>query len=359
MEAREITLGYLRFLLRRAATLVFIALLATTFTLMLVGGFGVMDRLIIAEIRRGARQEVILNPKLQGLPREEIERRIDELAQERILTAGLDKPFYQRMPKYLLQVLTWDFGSAQFLTSDSGSTRVKDIIFERLPRTALLFTTGSILSVLSGLAIGLSMGKRPGGLLDRSMTGFAMISYSLPLWWTGMLMILIFSTRLRILPPGGFISVPPPENPILYGLDVLRHMLLPLGTMVLVSFGGMAYITRNIIAGIFQQDYIFAARARGIPERIITYRHALRAASPPIVTIAGFSIVFSIFGAIISETVFNWKGMGLLFWEAINVQDVPVLLGLTYVSIFLYILLIFLLDLTYAFLDPRFRAAMG
>lgn len=352
-------MGYLKFLLKRAVTLAFVALLATSATLMLVGGFGIMDELIIDEIRREARQEVILNPKLQGLPREEIERRINELAQERIISAGLDKPFYQRAPKYLLQVITWDFGSAQFLTSDSGSTRVRDIIFERLPRTALLFTTGSILSVLVGLAVGLLMGRRPGSLLDRSMTGFAMASYSLPLWWTGMLMILIFSTQLRILPPGGFVSVPPPEDSILYGLDVLRHMLLPLITMLLVSFGGMAYVTRNIIVGVFQQDYIFTARARGVPERIITYRHALRAASPPIVTIAGFSIVFSIFGAIISETVFNWKGMGLLFWEAINMQDVPVILGLTYVSIFLYVILIFLLDLTYAFLDPRVRAAMG
>ncbi|MEM3677521.1 MAG: ABC transporter permease [Candidatus Bathyarchaeia archaeon] len=352
-------LGFLHFLIRRAVTLAFVALLATSATLMLVGGFGIMDRLAIEGIRREARQEVILNPKLQGLPREEIERKIDELAYERILSAGLDRPFYQRIPKYLSQVITWDFGSAQFLTSDSGSTRVKDIILERLPRTALLFTTGSILSVLLGLAVGLSMGRRPGGLLDRSITGFAMVSYSLPLWWTGMLMILVFSAQLRILPPGGFVSIPPPEDPILYGLDVLRHMLLPLVTMLLVNFGGMAYITRNIIVGIFQQDYIFTARARGIPERIVAYRHALRAASPPIVTIAGFSIVFSIFGAIISETVFNWKGMGLLFWEAINMQDVPVILGLTYVSIFLYILLIFILDLTYAFLDPRVRAAMG
>lgn len=352
-------MDYLKFLLKRAVTLAFVALLATSATLMLIGGFGIMDRLIVDEIRREARQEVILNPKLQGLPREEIEERINELAQERILSAGLDKPFYQRAPKYLLQVLTWDFGSAQFLTSDSGSTRVRDIIFERLPKTALLFTTGSILSVLVGLAVGLLMGRRPGGLLDRSMTGFAMASYSLPLWWTGMLMILVFSTQLKILPPGGFVSVPPPEDPILYGLDVLRHMLLPLVTMLLVSFGGMAYVTRNIITGVFHQDYIFTARARGIPERIVTYKHALRAASPPIVTIAGFSIVFSIFGAIISETVFNWKGMGLLFWEAINMQDVPVILGLTYVSIFLYVLLIFLLDLTYAFLDPRVRAAMG
>ncbi len=315
-----------------------------------------MDDLAIDEIKREARSEIVLDPEFRGLTRDEIERRTEALAQDWIKSAGLDRPFYQRAPKYLLQVLTWDFGRAQFLLSDSGSRQVKDIILERLPRTALLFTTGSILSIVIGLTSGLLIGKNPGSFHDKVMTGFALISYSMPLWWIGMIMILVFSSHLGILPAGGFVSIPPPEHKLLYALDVLRHMLLPLLTIILVGFGGMAYVTRNIILGVFQQDYIYAARVRGIPERTITYKHALRAASPPIVTIAGFSLVFSIFGAIISETVFNWKGMGLLFWEAINMQDVPVVLGLVYISIFLYVSLIFVLDLTYVLLDPRVRA---
>lgn len=349
-------MSYSRFLLVRAATLLIVAVIAISVTLLIVGGFGVMDELAVDEIRREARREIVLNPEFRGLSRDEIERRTEALAQDWIVGAGLDKPFYQRAPRYLLQVLTWDFGRAQFLISDSGSRQVKDIILERLPRTALLFTTGSILSIAVGLALGLLIGKNPGSFQDKVITGLALISYSMPLWWIGMIMILVFSSHLGVLPPGGFVSIPPPEDALLYTLDVFRHMLLPLLTILLVGFGGMAYVTRNIILGVFQQDYIYAARVRGIPERTVTYRHALRAASPPIVTIAGFSLVFSIFGAIISETVFNWKGMGLLFWEAVNMQDVPVVLGLVYISIFLYVSLIFILDLTYMLLDPRVRS---
>jgi peptide/nickel transport system permease protein len=138
-------------------------------------------------------------------------------------------------------------------------------------------------------------------------------------------------------------------------LDLLWHMALPLATVVFVSFGAWTYITRNIVVGTLQEDFVMAARAKGLPERKILYGHVLRTASPPIVTMSILSLIGSLGGAIITESVFTWPGMGRLYWIALQQGDLRVLLGLTFITTFIFVIAMVLVDLIYGFLDPRVK----
>ncbi|MFQ5998144.1 MAG: ABC transporter permease [Candidatus Bathyarchaeia archaeon] len=352
-------MSYIRFLLGKGLSLGVIAVVALLATVVIAGYGGAIDEILLREIERQARESVARDPSFRGLSQVAREEILADLIASRSIEVGLDRPFFERLPGFMLQAVRLDFGAAWFLTSDAGSRQVIDIIAERIPRTVLLFTTGTLFTLAVGIPLGMRMARKPLGFLDRSIVSLALVSNALPLWWTGMLMILVFSFTLRVFPPGGFVSVPPPNHPVLYAVDILFHMTLPLITIVLIGFGGFAYVTRNMVLRVFQEDYIVAERARGIPERTITYQHALRAASPPIATLIGFSLLGSLGGAIISEAVFNWPGIGRLFFDAISQQDVPLIVGLTYVSILLYVLLIFVLEIVYMILDPRVRVTPG
>jgi peptide/nickel transport system permease protein len=231
------------------------------------------------------------------------------------------------------------------------------MIVERLPRTILLFTTAELLAAAIGIAVALVIARKPLSIMDRATSAYAIVTNSVPWWWFGMLMIIAFAFYAKVLPSGGYVGVPAPTEPVAYGLDVLKHMILPTLTIVLISFGGWAYVVRSILLDVFQQDFIVFARAKGLKERIVMFRHALRAAMSPVVTMLLFTLVGSFGGAIITETVFDWQGMGTLFYRAISQQDLPVLVGLTFVFAFLTIVVVLLLDIIYAILDPRVRTA--
>jgi peptide/nickel transport system permease protein len=181
-----------------------------------------------------------------------------------------------------------------------------------------------------------------------------MIVYGMPSWWVGMLLLMLFVYVIPIFPSGGMTSIPPR-----YGfagfLDLLYHMALPLITLVAIGFWGVALLTRNIVLGVLQDDYIMAARARGLPERRVLFGHTLRTAAPPIITIALLSLLGSVFGSIILEGIFSWPGMGNLYWIAVQQNDVPVILGLLSVTTGLYMAGLVVLDLIYGFLDPRIK----
>lgn len=268
---------------------------------------------------------------------------------------GLDRPFMERVMSRTVRVLLLDFGKASVMRALSGVKDVSVIILEALPNTVLLFTTAQIIIILIGIGLGVKAAQKSGTVMDRSLSVFAMVSTSFPMWWVGMLMILFFAYGVSLFPSGGIVSLPPPKEPLAYALDVLWHMALPVSTVVLVSFGGWAYVTRNIMIGVLTEDFIMVARAKGVPERKVIYGHALRAAAPPIVTMTILSLIGSLGGAIITESVFNWPGMGRLYWIAISEYDVPVLMGLTFIFTFLFLFAMVLTDITYGLLDPRVR----
>ena len=286
---------------------------------------------------------------------EEFENYVQEQIDQRTKALGLDTPWYspQRMGFTMYKLLILDFGHATFLTSDSGSSAVSDILLEKIPRTVLLFTTATIIISIIGILLGAFSGSKVGSVTDRITSMFAVISSSFPVWWIGMLMIFLFAFTYQIFPARATPTLPLTDPGYIGAL--LYHMTLPLITIVLIGFGSWAYLVRNFMVGTMQEDFITAKKTIGIAKKKIIYKHALKNAAPPIITILALSLSGSLGGAIITEAVFDWPGMGRLYFEAISVMDLPVIIGATYVLTVLFLISIFVADLLYGYLDPRVK----
>lgn len=285
---------------------------------------------------------------------EELTRYISERREFKQHLYHLDVPIYSRIVWRAINVLSLDFGKATIIRSSSGEADVWTIIAECIPRTILLFTTAIFINIILGLWLGLRKAQRAGGLMDKTTSIGTMVVYGMPSWWLGMLVIMFFAYVVKIFPSGGLHSVPPPTG-LAYYTDLLHHMALPVLTLVAIGFWGSAFLIRNIMLGILQEDYIMAARARGILERKVLYGHAMRTAAPPIVTMALLSLLASVGGNIIFEGIFSWPGLGNLYWIAIEQNDIPVLMGNLFITTALYMGGLVILDLIYGFLDPRIK----
>lgn len=341
---------------RYAATRIFnavILIVAIVFVLSVIFS-SVSDRELRGRVEEDVLQAVRNNRAYALMNETEKEEFKQSVREEKYMEYGLDRPLMERIMTYTLNVLKFNFGEALTMRAKSGSTRVFDIVMEALPITILLFTTAEMIVVVIGIILGIQSAKHSGSILDKSISIFAILSSSLPMWWVGMLMILTFSYNIDIFPSGGLHTLPPLEG-LDYVLDFLWHLALPLITVVLVTFGAWAYTTRNLVIGTLQEDYITVARAKGVPERKVLYGHVLRSSAPPLVTMITTNVLLSLGGAIITESVFNWPGMGRLYWVAVQVFDTPVLMGNTFVTVFLYVIAMAILDLTYGLLDPRIK----
>jgi peptide/nickel transport system permease protein len=313
-----------------------------------------MDKILLDAIRVGIIEQVTQsNIKFQTAEDREtyIKNRIDL----QVKNIGLDEPWYapKRFTNTVLKVMVLDLGKSNYLTSESGSAKVQDIIMERLPKTVLLFTTSTLIVLVIGLYLGAFVANRAGSIWDRLNSAFAVFSNSFPTWWVGLLMIFAFAFTYQIFPS---VATPrtPPSDPS-YALDLLYHMLLPVITIVLVGFGSWAYTVRYFVIGILGEDYIAAKRTVGVPEKRIIYSHALKNAAPPIVTVVALSLAGSLSGAILIEAAFGWPGMGSLYYQAIGFLDIPVIIGITYVLTVIFVIAIFVADIVYAYFDPRVK----
>ena len=266
----------------------------------------------------------------------------------------LDQSYALRVFWRARDSLAFDFGDSTIMRAPNGDRSVVGIIGEALPRTILLFSSEVILVVVLGVVLGLYAARKPNGLLDRSISTITMITNGLPSWWLGMLMIMAFSYALPIFPSGGLHSNPAPTG-IMAAADILRHLALPLATLVFLGVWGSAYLIRNIVLSSLQEDYVMAARARGIPERRVLFGHCLRTSLPAILTLAVLSLFSSIAGNIIVEGVFGWPGIGNLYFIAVQQSDIPVLMGTLSIETFINMLGFVLLDFIYGFLDPRIK----
>jgi peptide/nickel transport system permease protein len=321
-------------------------------TLVLLGS--TMDKILIDAVRFNEVNSVN-EGKFQFQSPDQRQKYIDTQTILHIKTLGLDEPWYspKRFANTLLELLTLDLGKSHFLTSNSGSSSVRDIIMEKLPYTILLFTSSTIIVSLIGVYTGAFVADKSGSVWDKSNSFFAVLSSSFPSWWVGMIMIFAFAFLYPIFPARSTPLISP-SNPF-YILDLLYHMTLPLITIVLVSFSAWSYIVKYFIGGILREDFIASKMAIGLPKKRIVYSHALKNAGPPIITAIALSLASSFGGAIIIEAVFDWPGMGLLYYDAISVMDVPVIIGLTYMFTLIFVITIFVTDLIYAFLDPRVK----
>jgi peptide/nickel transport system permease protein len=270
-------------------------------------------------------------------------------------TLGLDQDSFnpQKVVYRVVSVMTLDLGKSHFFTSDYGSSNVRDIIIEKVPKTLLLFTTATILVTIIGIFLGTYVAGKEGSWLDKFNSINAIFSNSFPTWWVAMIMILVFAFTLHIFPARATpLSSPSDAN---YVFDLLYHMTLPLITLVLVTFGSWAYIVRYFLINILNEDFIYAKKTMGISRRKILYSHALRNAGPPIATSVGLGLASSFGGSIITEAVFDWPGMGKLFYDAIGLLDIPIIIGLTYIGTLIFLVTIFITDIAYTLLDPRVK----
>ncbi len=344
-----------KYVITRIATMFGVLMITLLITILLVGSN--MDTILKQGVVFQVRAEITENPSIAESfsSVEEFEAFIQNKIDQRNKILGLDEPWFspQRVGFTMYKILVLDFGHATFLTSDEGSSNVKDIIFEKLPRTILLFTTATIIISVIGIFVGAMSANKIGSFTDRMTSSFAIISSSFPVWWIGMLMIFLFSFTWQIFPARATPDIPS-SDPAYIG-SLLYHMTLPLITIVMIGFGSWAYLVRNFMVGIMQEDFIMAKKTIGIKQKKIVYTHALKNAAPPIVTILALSLSGSLGGAIITEAVFDWPGMGRLYFEAITVMDLPVIIGATYILTVFFLISIFIADLLYGYFDPRVR----
>ncbi len=324
-------------------------------TIILVGSN--MDTILKQGITFQVRSEITEDPSIADSFSDpaDFEAFIQDQIEQRNKALGLDSPWYspQRIGLTMYKILILDFGHATFLTSDTGSSDVRDILSEKLPRTILLFTTATIIISIIGIFLGALAGSKAGSAIDRITSTFAVVSSSFPVWWVGMLMIFLFAFVYQIFPARATPSIPPDDPG--YILALLYHMTLPVITIVLIGFGAWAYLVRNFMIGIMQEDFISAKKTMGINQKKIIYGHAIKNAAPPIITILALSLSGSLGGAIITEAVFDWPGMGRLYFEAITVMDLPVIIGATYVLTVFFLVSILIADLLYGYFDPRVK----
>lgn len=263
---------------------------------------------------------------------------------------GLDKPLSSRYISYVRNMFLWDFGFSYY-----SMRPVSNEIMERLPNTLLLMGVSTFLSVIVGTLIGIWAAHKRGKIFDILSVSGSLATWSLPTFWIGMMFLLIFGKWLGIFPIAGTMSRPPPIDPFAKALDILWHMVLPVLTIFLFSYGNYVLLMRSAILENLTEDYITIAKAKGLDDKTILLKHALRNALLPLITQTAISIGQIFSGAMITETVFTWRGIGTYIWEAISVQDYPRLQATFYIVSLCIIVANFIADIMYGFVDPRVK----
>ena len=264
---------------------------------------------------------------------------------------GLDKPVIVQYFYWLKNAARGDFGIAYLINRP-----VIEIIFERLPATLLLMISSMFLTLLIAIPLGVISAVKKNSWFDNAVTVFSFIGMSIPAFWLSLMLMLLFSVNLGWFPAVGMYS------PLLRSsdigpriLDLLRHMALPLATMTMLGLAGLTRYQRAAMLEVLSQDFIRTARAKGLSERTVIFKHALRNALMPIITILGLSLPDLFGGAFIIETIFAWPGMGRLGVTAVFSRNYPLIMGIAMFSAVLIVLGNLLADIGYAVVDPRVR----
>ncbi len=248
---------------------------------------------------------------------------------------GLDRPVHVQYWMFVERVAKGDLGR-----SIQGDQPVASILMTRFPRTLLLAITSLLISMAIGLSLGFLAAYKRGTLVDVGAMVAAVLGVSIPHFWLGLILLFVFALELGWLPVAG---------------DDIRTLILPAVTLGLANAAVLARLTRSAMIDIFDQDFVRTARAKGLPRAVVLYRHALRAGLVPIVSMMGLQFAYMMGGAIVVENVFAWNGVGRLAIEAVFARDYPVIQGFILVFASVVVLVAVLIDLLYAWLDPRIR----
>lgn len=263
---------------------------------------------------------------------------------------GLDQPVYMQLATYIGKVLQGDLGHSFYFNRP-----VTGLIFDRLGATILLVVSSLFTAVIVGTTLGVVAARKPNGLLSHFTTILALVGYALPVFWTGIMLVILFASIIPIFPVSGMYDVARDYTGFAAALDILRHLALPLLTLSTIYLAFYSRLARASMLDVLGSDYIRTARAKGLSESVVVYKHALRNAVLPVVTFAGlqFGSLFS--GAVLVETVFSWPGLGTLAFDSILRRDSPTLLGILFFSALIVIIANLLTDLAYRLIDPRIK----
>lgn len=267
----------------------------------------------------------------------------EEFRQQLTQQYGLDRPFFERLFQYVVNMFSGNLGY-----SFANSRPVLDLIIERLGNTLILTIPSLIIAGILGILIGSASARTRSKLLDGTLSYFSVAALSMPTFWLGLLLILVFSVNLGWLPSGGM-------NRYGHSGFSLAHIALPLVVLVINELAFNARIMRSSMLEVLGQDYIDTARSKGLSRRLIVRRHATLNSMLPMVTVMGFSLGYTIAGAVITERVFSWPGMGLLLFDSIQKSENQIVVGILVVTTVTVVLANLLTDIVYGLVDPRIR----
>lgn len=269
---------------------------------------------------------------------------LDDLRKE----YGLDKPYLVQLGTHLGRILSFDLGY-----SYRQRRPVLDLVLERLPATLLLTMTAFCLALLIGTTLGALAGLAAGSVVDTIFTVLSLLLYATPVFWLGLMLVLVFSVTLGWLPAFGYETINAKLTPIERVFDIMKHMVMPVMSLAAIYLAIYARLMRSSIIDVSHQDFIKTARAKGLSGPRVVIGHMLRNALVPVVTVAGMQAGALVGGAVVIETVFAWPGLGRLTFDAVLQRDYPVLLGIFLILSIIVVFLNLATDLIYRLIDPR------
>lgn len=263
---------------------------------------------------------------------------------------GLDQPFIVQLASYMGRVLRFDLGYSFFYQMP-----VTDLILQRLPATLLLVFTAQILAMTIGVVLGVISARKPNGILSHFVTFFALFGYSAPVFWTGILLLIGFSLKIQWFPVAGMRDVTIIGGFWVHFWDVVRHLVLPVVALSSIFIALYSRLSRATMMETLGSDYVRTAKAKGLSTRSVVYKHALKNALSPVITLAGLQFSAVVSGAVLVETVFAWPGLGTLAFQSIIARDTPTVLGILFFSALMVIVGNLLTDFVLRAVDPRMR----
>ena len=264
---------------------------------------------------------------------------------------GLDQPIYVQLWSYLSRVLVFDLGYSYFYNAP-----VVSLILEKLPATLLLVFSAQILAVVVGTILGVLAAKKPNGIVSLTVTFLSLFGFAAPVFWTGILLIILFVSIFPLFPSGGMIDVTVEGGWFVHMLDLLHHLTLPMIALSSIFLALYSRLARASMQEVLGTDYVRTARAKGLPENTVLYKHALRNALGPVVTVAGLQFSAVISGAVVVETVFSWPGLGTLALQSILARDTPTIMGILFFSSLVVVVFNILTDVVLRLIDPRIKS---
>jgi peptide/nickel transport system permease protein len=345
-----------RFSFVRLVMLFITVVIGIYLTILVANMGGYVDKIRQGEITSQISMQVYMSqdPALKQLTADEKKVLVDERVAIEEKRLGLDQPFIVRSFVFLKDAMILNLGHAEHMFSDSGSKTVRLILLERLPNTLAMWGLANLLLFFGALFIALILSRQYGSFLDKVIIAMAPTGAA-PGWFYGLFLIIIFASVLHILPFGGMVDAPPPDNVIGYALSLMKHLILPVTAIIISTIFLSAYNWRTFFLIYSSEDYVEMAKAKGLSERDIERRYVLRPTLPTIITSFALLLITLWTGAIILETTFNWPGLGRALYSAIGLFDTPVIVGSNVIYAYLLAITVFLLDFIYALVDPRVR----